>query len=365
VPVITQPALLPNWCRVRQKRLCDLLAAEGYDAALFVESRFVHCFAGHWCSSPAIAALLVEVNGPTTLAVPRAPKGGVAADHLLVYESRRLGTLVEDPLEAALRPLEGRLARLARVAGDDRTSAARRPRAFARLGPALARCHRAKDPDELALLCRAVECAEAAFRAAREALEPGLDEVSLYALMLAAAVREAGEPIDDFGNDFQIGTPGGPPRRRAAQCGEVAILDVSVSFRGYRSDLCRSFVVGGQPSAGQMEAAARITETLRALEVMIAHERCCRRLDQFARARLDGFQNCAFPHHLGHGIGLFPHEAPRLNPYWNDHIETGDVFTLEPGLYAPTLNAGLRIENDYYLAPEGLVRLSTISEAIA
>ncbi len=43
-----------------------------------------------------------------------------------------------------------------------------------------------------------------------------------------------------------------------------------------------------------------------------------------------------FGHHLGHGIGLFPHEAPHLNPHWNDVFEVGDVFTAEPGLYAPS-----------------------------
>ena len=65
-----------------------------------------------------------------------------------------------------------------------------------------------------------------------------------------------------------------------------------------------------------------------------------------------------FNHHLGHGIGLFPHEAPHLNPAWDDTLEVGDVFTAEPGLYAPELAAGLRIENDYLVTPTGVECLS-------
>ena len=61
-----------------------------------------------------------------------------------------------------------------------------------------------------------------------------------------------------------------------------------------------------------------------------------------------------FNHHLGHGIGLFPHEAPHLNPHWDDTFAIGDVFTAEPGLYDPKLRAGMRIENDYVVTDDGV-----------
>ncbi len=65
-----------------------------------------------------------------------------------------------------------------------------------------------------------------------------------------------------------------------------------------------------------------------------------------------------FNHHLGHGIGLFPHEGPHLNPHWDDTFVEGDVFACEPGLYAPELHAGLRIENDYLVTASGVELLS-------
>src|SRR5205823_11349916 len=65
-----------------------------------------------------------------------------------------------------------------------------------------------------------------------------------------------------------------------------------------------------------------------------------------------------FDHHLGHGIGIFPHEAPHLNPNWDDAFEEGDVFACEPGLYGPALNAGIRLENNYRVTATGVELLS-------
>ena len=56
-------------------------------------------------------------------------------------------------------------------------------------------------------------------------------------------------------------------------------------------------------------------------------------------------------------MGLSAHEAPHLNPRWDDVFEAGDVFTVEPGLYAPSLRAGLRLENLYVLGPDGVENL--------
>ena len=77
-----------------------------------------------------------------------------------------------------------------------------------------------------------------------------------------------------------------------------------------------------------------------------------------AQRQLDRSPVGVFNHHLGHGIGLFPHEAPHLNPFWDDTFELGDVFTAEPGLYAPELLAGLRLENDYLVTETGVQRLT-------
>ena len=73
---------------------------------------------------------------------------------------------------------------------------------------------------------------------------------------------------------------------------------------------------------------------------------------------LDDYRADAFPHHLGHGFGLYPHETPHLNPNWNDTFEVGDVFTAEPGLYFEKLAAGIRLEQNYRVTETGIERLT-------
>jgi Xaa-Pro aminopeptidase len=57
-------------------------------------------------------------------------------------------------------------------------------------------------------------------------------------------------------------------------------------------------------------------------------------------------------------VGLEPHEAPHLNPKWDDVLMEGEVFTAEPGLYAPELRAGMRIENQYLVTAAGVENLT-------
>ncbi len=198
----------------------------------------------------------------------------------------------------------------------------------------------------------------------RDALEPGVTEVDLFAGMHAAALRVIGEPIGEFGNDFQFNSIGGMPRRRAAKAGEIAILDVSVTVRGYSSDLSRSFVIGREPSPVQLAAHARIEEAFALVQETVRVGSSCRALYSTVHKMLDGYRGWKFMHHLGHGIGLSPHEMPRINPNWDDTFTAGDVFTIEPGLYGEELHAGLRIEDNYLLTPIGLDQLSSFPRSL-
>ena len=65
-------------------------------------------------------------------------------------------------------------------------------------------------------------------------------------------------------------------------------------------------------------------------------------------------RNTGLSHHLGHGVGLQPHEYPHLNPRWNDVLEIGDIFTAEPGQYSQVLAGGIRLENQYRVTESGV-----------
>ena len=356
------PGLTIEGCKRRQDRLRRSLQERDLDAALICDRRHVHYLTAYWHRSLFAPAVLIRRDGHATLSAPLPVEGEAAADETIVYESNRLGTLVDDQLAAATRAIQDRLQGLRRIGCDGPVP----PGLLSHFNTAgiedltgeLLAMRRRKDPDELALLQFTIAAAEAAYQYALEVLEPGRTEVELFAGMQAAAADYVAEAIGEFGNDFQIGAAGSPPRRRSAQPGEVAIFDLSVVVRGYSCDMCRSFVVGGQPSAVQTEAHQRVMEVQKLVAAQAKPGASCAALYEQARAMLEGYRGWSFPHHLGHGIGLCAHEAPRLNPHWDDTLRVGDVFTAEPGLYGEDLRAGVRVEEIYYVSESGVEKLT-------
>jgi Xaa-Pro aminopeptidase len=84
----------------------------------------------------------------------------------------------------------------------------------------------------------------------------------------------------------------------------------------------------------------------------------CRELFEEVKELLDGSWPGSFFHHLGHGVGLYPHEQPNLNPHWDHTFAEGDFFTVEPGLYEEELKGGLRLEENYVVVAGGVKKLT-------
>ncbi len=353
-------ALTVEGCRQRQQRLRGYLRGLDAQAALLTHPRHVHYFSGYWGSPSIATAMVIPADGPSVLATAAEPGETIAADERVPFEADRLCTLVDDQIGSAVQALKPHLKGVAVLGCDD----VQRPWLLSdykieNLWPTLLGMRRTKCADELCLIRRAIASTEAAYARARHVLKPGVTEIEVYAAMQEAAVNAVGEPIGPFGNDFQSGAPGGPPRQRPTEAGELMPLDVSVVVRGYSSDLCRTFCVDRQPTAAQAEAHTRVVAALDHVEATVRAGTSCRRLYDEVFKMLDGHGGWRFFHHLGHGIGLNCHEAPRLNPNWDDAFGVGDVFTAEPGLYGDELRAGIRIEQNYLVKEQGLVRLST------
>lgn len=361
VPVLDLAA-----CRVRQERLRRWMAGQSLDVAVVVSPEHVQYFTGHRWDFRFSPVAAVAATGEVLLVCPDRPVEEAAADEVRTYESKWLSTLRNDQREASAAVLGGWLSSrpTPRRVGLEFSSCP--PHVTRLLGdaecidiePELLRRRRRKDPDELALLRRAIDATGAMYRAARGVVRPGVSELEVFSTLQAAAVESCGEMLTGTGNDYASGVRGGPPRNRSCAAGELYILDLGPSYRGYWADTSRAIAVDGRPTDSQLAAWRHVCDAMAIVERMARPGVRCRAIYEAVREWLAEAPVGSWSSHLGHGIGLFMHEAPHLNPNWDDTLEAGEVIAVEPALYGPGLDCGLRLENDYLVTEAGVELLS-------
>lgn len=349
----------------RQQRLREAMAEVGVELAIVTRSESVHWLTGAYVGPLFHPVASLDAEGRVTLVLPsrKVSTPSVAAE-VLPYEEKRLSTMCDaseqrqasvDALVSAC-PVEGHRVGYEATAATSSLVALCGESAID-LDPTLFRLRRRKHADELAMMARANEANRAMYEHARTRIEPGLNELDLYNELHAVAVKTLGEPLTYLGQDFRCAARGGPPRDRVAQDGELWILDLGVGFRGYYSDNARTIAVG-EPTALQQAAWERLAAVFPIISETAKPGASCRELFETINTQLAGFEGGVFNHHLGHGVGLAPHEAPRLNPNWDDRFEPGDFFTVEPGLYSDELRQGIRLEQNYLVTDDGVELLT-------
>lgn len=359
----------PDQCRLRQQRLCTQLSDRVIDRAVFVSHENVQYLTGFRPHRLMQAAVCLDAGGTCTLVAPNSVPELAAADQVLTFEAQWHATLRQEQTAVAVAILADAVGvRSQRLGVEFSQCGLHVVRALGvsnsaeeyltDIDPLVWKLRRHKDADELAMIGRAVDCTAAMYARAREIITPGISELQVYNELQAAAVAVAGEPLVALGNDFQCNSPGGPPRSRRAEPGELFILDLGPCYRGYYADNCRTIAVSKQPTDDQLEAWQAIVDVLTMIERSVRPGVSCRDMYQRAKDMLDAHRRHAFTHHLGHGFGLYPHTAPHLNPHWDDVFEAGDTFTAEPGLYTEDLQAGIRLEQNYRVTADGVERLT-------
>lgn len=352
-------------CRTRQRRLLAAMEQLRLDLVIVTQIEHIQYLVGPRFAWVFAAAAAISADGRVILVAPHDPDEPVAADEILAYEAKSFSTLRNDQRHNSSGVLIDALARRPRPnrLGVEFSSCG--PRLASRFGaelvdiePELYTMRRRKDPDELARLRKAIAGTAAMHRRSREIIEPGVNELDVFNELQAAAVHEYGEMMTGTGNDYASGERGGHPRNRKIEAGELYILDLGPAFRGYFADNTRVTAVDHKPTDEQLQAWRHILHVFSMVERSVKPGKSCRELFHEAHQWLNRAKPWEFEHHLGHGIGLFPHEAPHLNPEWDDTFEAGEVFAVEPGLYGEGLRSGIRLENDYLVTETGVELLT-------
>ncbi len=356
------PELDHDACRGRQKRFLESLPALGADAAVLTRRESVQWLTGAWVGPLFHPAAVIEASGRVTLAMPSRKAGTPSvADEVVTYEEKWLSTMRDAPDQraASLASLHSACADLPARVACEFTDAPRQLTeqwscAWVDIDATMFRLRRRKDPDELALMAKANEANRAMYAFARDTIQPGANELDVYNALHRVAVATLGEPLTYFGQDFRCAARGGAPRDRRAQAGELYILDLGVGLRGYHTDNARTFAVGGNPTDQQQQAWEKLATVFPVIESAVKPGVSCKAIFQQLHEMLADASPWVFNHHLGHGVGLAPHEGPHLNPNWDDTFQQGDYFTVEPGLYHDELNHGIRLEQNYVVTSQGV-----------
>lgn len=225
------------------------------------------------------------------------------------------------------------------------------------LGEALNDCRQIKDKDELDAIRRAEEIGDRAFSHILDVIRPGMTEVDI-ALELEGFMRKAGaeglsfETIVASGDNSAM--PHAIPGSKKVQKGELITMDFGCVWNGYCSDMTRTVVLGKASGRQKQIYETVLQAQLRALEG-IRSGISGKQADALARDVIEkaGF-GAYFGHALGHSLGLFIHEGPRLSSKETALLQEGMVVTVEPGIYLPG-EEGVRIEDLVEITKEGCI----------
>jgi Xaa-Pro aminopeptidase len=218
-----------------------------------------------------------------------------------------------------------------------------------------------KDREELESIRTAVQITDRVFTKVLSSVRPGVRECDLAA-EISYWHRKYGAEGDAFEPIVAGGPRGALPHAHATSSsvkrGDTVVLDIGCRFRGYNSDMTRTIAVGEPPR--ELKKIYRIVFDAQRKAIAVARKgQPARIVDGVARAYI---RKCGygrfFTHSLGHGLGIDVHEPLRLSSRSTAVLQTGNVVTVEPGVYIPGVG-GVRLEDVIVVTDDGCEVLTT------
>lgn len=246
-----------------------------------------------------------------------------------------------------------------------------------RLGPIMQHLRSVKEAEELALTRKACEITRDAFIRVLKFVKPGVAEYEIEAEIIHEFIRQratghAYNPIIASGKNACVLHYN--ENNKVVKDGDLILMDFGAEYANYAADLTRTIPANGRFSPRQKEvynACLRIQKAgIELFNTSLSLVEYNAELGKITESELIGIglldkvavqnQNPKYPlykkyfmHGAGHFLGIDVHDVgPRY-----EKIQYGNLFTIEPGIYIPEENIGIRIENNIHVSPNGNIDL--------
>jgi Xaa-Pro aminopeptidase len=238
------------------------------------------------------------------------------------------------------------------------------------VSPAVGTLRAIKTPGELALIQKAIDPSIDAHLEAMKMVRPGLYEYQVAARMVeihmyAGCETEAYAPIVGTGINSTVLHYNKLDRR--IEDGDIVLMDVGGQYSGYASDITRTVPANGKFTPRQREiyeivlgaqnaamAALKPGMTLGGQGPTSLQKIAMDYIDSHGKDKEGRSLGRYYIHGLSHHVGLNVHDPSGPSR----PLEPGMVVTIEPGIYIPEENLGVRIEDDVLITPTGYKQLT-------
>lgn len=234
------------------------------------------------------------------------------------------------------------------------------------VSPFIAEMRKVKSPAEIEVLQRAIDITGEAQRDVSRTIKPGLYEYEVQATLEAAFTRNGAERPgfpSIVGSGIYSTVLHYNENRKKIEAGDLVVVDIGAEYSYYTADITRTYPASGKFTPRQREIYQLVLDAQRAAEKAFKPGQST--LAQLNRVAIETIKASPlrdkqgntleryFIHGLGHWLGMDVHDEGNYS-----NLPVGSVFTIEPGIYIPEEQLGVRIEDDYLVTETGLVKMS-------
>ncbi len=242
------------------------------------------------------------------------------------------------------------------------------------LYPLLAKMRLVKGEPELSQLREACKITGEGFSAILPRIKPDMGEWEMEALLSCEYTRRRSRkfsflPIIASGSDTCVLHY--ISNHKVCKDGDLILFDIGAEYGGYAGDMSRTVPANGKFSPRQKAVYEAVLAVHRhAASIMLpgvrkadyerrVRVRMAQELVQLGLLTAQQVQREAndpicvrkyYMHSVSHSLGLDVHDVCPADPVF----EVGQVWTIEPGIYIPEENLGVRIETDVLIHPHGV-----------